>query len=701
LLLLLLLLHYLYHHLVSTINMSTHTYIEEFCRSTIASSLQKPWDALPESSHKFLQHLDLLSISSFCLRANSYSYGNTLPDVNTSVMIEEEGWDALITLFYMYAIPYLAFVNLWIRLLAGFMAPLGLLRLIMEEQRQWSTMSVTLQLNRSNNSNDSSNSHTVGSNPVTNTSGNNNTKVTPHPSWYWYLVTMIASLIVMTDNMYVYEYGAYHGLCLFVSSTTLFVKHCRQQRSSLWTVAGMVLVAAYITWNPSLHTFSLGDPVETQVPVAPGLYYDSHHPLINAIVQAWSPETRQYDRAHGATPWMLTGDVRTGLPFYVHGPIPIPPTWIRVFVPVNTSTDEYPHSLNSVPTSDTQEKDEEGEVLALDIAFPLEGHHTDRPVYLVYHGINGGSTEPYVQDLVHRRIQAGSTVIVMVSRGLMDVPILGPHLFHGARWTDAHAAAVAVRRAMDRMHRDTVQMETTGQVQQRRPILAGVGYSMGGIVLNNYVASFGSDCALDAAFSISGALECRHEMTYWRTQYTWQPLIAAFLRMDQYVTKWRSQLQQRLSKQSLQDLVRATNMVALDNVTSVAYHGFPSVEDYYAHMGALGDIPLSQQLLVGQDKGGSALVHGKINNVSIPLCVLHALDDPVSTWRTIVGKQGLLRPEHLVQATRGNLMLLLTATGGHIGWPLGWMSFLQNWKFMNEAAATFVEAVATAHQQKV
>jgi len=95
---------------------------------------------------------------------------------------------------------------------------------------------------------------------------------------------------------------------------------------------------------------------------------------------------------------MVTGDVTTGLPFFLNT-VDYDPNWIRVWLPTTTSVDK--------------------EVLALDIAFPSTGHDFEKPVYLVLHGLNGGSAEGYVKDLVMRRNLQGSTVVVMIARGMM------------------------------------------------------------------------------------------------------------------------------------------------------------------------------------------------------------------------------------------------------------------------------------------
>ena len=57
-------------------------------------------------------------------------------------------------------------------------------------------------------------------------------------------------------------------------------------------------------------------------------------------------------------------------------------------------------------------------------------------------------------------------------------------------------------------------------------LLAGVGYSMGAIVISNYVARSGEDCQLDAAMAISGGLDMREQINFYRSQRLWQPLLA-------------------------------------------------------------------------------------------------------------------------------------------------------------------------------
>ena len=104
-------------------------------------------------------------------------------------------------------------------------------------------------------------------------------------------------------------------------------------------------------------------------------------------------------------------------------------------------------------------------------------------------------------------------------------------IFHGARTTDAHAAALALRRVL-------------GPEQ----VLVGAGYSMGAIVLNNYVASYGADCALDGAITMSGGLDMRYQEEFFRAQRLWQPMLAEEMRDTFMLGKWGFRLQAQLSK---------------------------------------------------------------------------------------------------------------------------------------------------------
>ena len=672
----------------------------EFCRKQVNAAQWFHDASLPESSKRFIQALDLPIIHPWCLDQSSLSNDlvsltNTTSNLNfqnyatvfqrpdaapmggfTSLkndIHDGSTLDTLITYLYMYLPPLWAFIELWFRLLSYIVAPLGLLILIgglLEEQMTRKAF-VTIPLRPKAEL-------TV------------KTK-TPPPSTIKIrflstvaVMSVASSMVLMTDSQYIYEFGTntdlhpgHYGLFLYVACLVLAVRftftipqHCRYcrrfTRLALFLLAVLTLHLT-VDWNTKQLVFGVPHEVNVQVPT--GLYYNSENPMIQQIVQQWPVHKRTYsnltplnDTALAPTKWMYTGDARTGLPYFLNSWPDL--DWKRVYLRVS-----------------------DGEVLALEIAFPPYGHDVTKTMYMLLHGVNGGTSDNYIKDFAWRQINKGSTVVLMASRGLLDdTPIRNWNLFHGARISDAHEAASALRRALN----------TPTQ------LLAGVGYSMGAIVLNNYVAKSGGNCALDAAFSVSGALECRYEQNFSRPQRVWQPMIADYMRQHQHIPKFAQRIKERLGKDETIGMLRALHMVSLDLYMSVKYNGYRDLENFYEDMGALGDIPMEilrkpSAALSPQDV--QQLQISKIANISIPLCVLHAFDDPISTWRTIVANDGVMHPESLVRLGKGNLVLLLTEKGGHIGWPVGMVPMRRRWEFMSEAAASFVESVAQAKLQ--
>jgi predicted alpha/beta-fold hydrolase len=91
-------------------------------------------------------------------------------------------------------------------------------------------------------------------------------------------------------------------------------------------------------------------------------------------------------------------------------------------------------------------------------------------------------------------------------------------------------------------------------------VLIGVGYSMGAIVLSNYVASYGKECALDGAISLSGGLDMRYQEDFERAKRLWQPMLAETLRSDFMLGKWGKRVHERLSKDEMLRMMRATHI---------------------------------------------------------------------------------------------------------------------------------------------
>jgi predicted alpha/beta-fold hydrolase len=214
--------------------------------------------------------------------------------------------------------------------------------------------------------------------------------------------------------------------------------------------------------------------------------------------------------------------------------------------------------------------------------------------------------------------------------------------------------------------------------------------------MGNYVARSGADCALDAAMAISGGLDMRYETDFYRAQRLWQPLLTETLRNDFVIGKWGERVRERLTKEQMKMMMRATHISEIDKTAVVAYNGFRDLEHYYSEMSVLGDIPMDEH------SGDTQKTKGRVDQISIPFCVVvrfgfpriftrrpslyymifshrlfslsllhdkqHSLDDPLITWRSVAANEGLLHPDNLTQRGSGNLLILLTKQGGHVGW---------------------------------
>jgi len=158
------------------------------------------------------------------------------------------------------------------------------------------------------------------------------------------VVTVAASIVIMTDSMYVYELGGpLPGIALFSTALVLsiFCNSCRggtrttentpsqpttttkssASKSSAFgggmplNVTACILlleavVALSLVWDRTgTLKFRFGEPIEVDVRVRPGLYYDERDPLMRSVIGRWPQRSWSY-KSNNPTPWMYTGDAR-------------------------------------------------------------------------------------------------------------------------------------------------------------------------------------------------------------------------------------------------------------------------------------------------------------------------------------------------------------------------------------------------------
>ena len=124
--------------------------------------------------------------------------------------------------------------------------------------------------------------------------------------WLAYLVALVLTAVLVNDSMYVMKFGQRNLLALHLFVITVSLKRFGT-KISLITCIPITTIALYIMAYTDLDLPT----------IEPGPYHDEHNKYISNIVKEWPIDKRTYDDGRG-TPWMLTGDVRTGLPFMVN-----------------------------------------------------------------------------------------------------------------------------------------------------------------------------------------------------------------------------------------------------------------------------------------------------------------------------------------------------------------------------------------------
>jgi hypothetical protein len=435
--------------------------------------------------------------------------------------------EALLTATNMSA-PSLAMTELWLRLFAIFLGPLCLMYWVHREVIAAAT-AATAAATKKKSTNDNEKKEVKDKRGVEDDNSTSKEEKTMTMQFAICIVGLASSSVIFTDSLYVYEYGRLFGLYLFALSSVMAVR-CASAASAnnLFRCAITLIITATIyVYLRSDGGDAMMDVVSTVLRHSPfifldhriasllpnkaaaaiilesneiplqhiphpgidlpsineGLYYSTSNALMTSIVSHWPESSRKYNVENGATPYLVNGDQRTGIPFLLNWVED--QEYVRVWAQ-NQFDGEYfaldiafPYS-NHVNNDDATKEEEDTEHQELVNADDDERnqvmfiHDLTKPVYLLLHGLNGGSQEEFIKDMVRRRREEGSTVVVMIARGMMDTHLVTWNTFHGARTGDVDAAARALRKGLTSL--------ADAHKIQKRQILAGVGYSTGEII---------------------------------------------------------------------------------------------------------------------------------------------------------------------------------------------------------------------------
>jgi hypothetical protein len=113
-------------------------------------------------------------------------------------------------------------------------------------------------------------------------------------------------LLIMTDECFIQEYGRVALASVACVLVALVAHSCPSRQTAILLTAPFVMVAIGMTCCCHIY-----------VPrYEPGLYYSQDNDVVNKIVSQWPKEKWTYDDK--GTPWLVTGDSRTGIPFFLN-----------------------------------------------------------------------------------------------------------------------------------------------------------------------------------------------------------------------------------------------------------------------------------------------------------------------------------------------------------------------------------------------
>ena len=188
-------------------------------------------------------------------------------------------------------------------------------------------------------------------------------------------------------------------------------------------------------------------------------------------------------------------------------------------------------------------------------------------------------------------------VVVVIARGLMRTPVYSENKFHGARTSDIEDVVMMLRGKV------APSWDGPGSL----PLFA-TGFSMGGIVISNYLARSGVNCELMGAVSISGCANANINSKFEYSRRVWQPLVAYELK-KQFILPDLSHLRtvDRIDADHI--LSNCSSIYDFDCHMVAPYHKYRDVTHYYNDM--------------------SFCCEQKWKGVARPLIVLQARDDPL------------------------------------------------------------------------
>ena len=195
-----------------------------------------------------------------------------------------------------------------------------------------------------------------------------------------------------------------------------------------------------------------------------------------------------------------------------------------------------------------------------------------KPIALFFPGLTGDSQTEYIKSMVPVAHQLGYRAVVFNNRGRGNMKLLTPRFYCAANYDDLKLALEHIRR----YNPDTKIVAT--------------GISLGGIVLGRYLIDSGDRALVDAALLISvcwdllagaDSLE-KPGLNYKLNQHLTKSLCG--------IIEENKNVFERISKVSIEDVLKSKNLREFDQNFTVKMWGFKSVKDYYSQSSHKGKL---------------------------------------------------------------------------------------------------------------
>lgn len=228
--------------------------IEGWCTTQQPSS----YDDLILDNHEaegsviaFFERLNLTFVHPFCNISSTMYHPYNLPDVPAQGPLLnhdhlETWYDVLVTIVAMVAPSMKAMIELWVRLFSSIIAPIALLCMIYFELK-----------------------HASG--PAA---------ISIHEIRFLSFACCIGvacSVVLLTDSLYVYEYGPMYGGTVLGLSVTLSLSLCSRYslRRTRYAIFGTLVILIALVYDYQLGSINFGVPKDIPKSIDEGLYYNS------------------------------------------------------------------------------------------------------------------------------------------------------------------------------------------------------------------------------------------------------------------------------------------------------------------------------------------------------------------------------------------------------------------------------------------